>query len=348
MSIHKLPRVLIIETGGTIAQKRTKKRGVIAFRPSKQPVTKQVKSLSEFANYKVERLPELIDSTNMLTAQRAMLAEMIYQNAYKFDGFVIIHGTDTMADTAAALTFMVQDLGKPIVLTGSQLSIYEERTDAKSNVIAAVKTATQDYGEVAIVFGNGVYRGSRTIKDDEEGFNAFISYRTPPIGKVGITIEPEPHRIPRSEKEPRLFTKFDTNIGFIYPASGTSVETFTSQVKDPKVHGFVIVGFGAGNIPSNYYKGIEEATKLYKPIVVVTQCLKGAADMGIYEVGAIPLQLGAISGGDMTMQTATQKLMYALGKIIEEKLVPREIIERVTKIMHTNYAGEITVISPRF
>jgi len=333
------PKILIIETGGTVAQKRGED-GV--FRPIEESVTDKIKGINEFADLKVERIPKLIDSTNMLTEQRSFLAKQIYQNVDDFDGFVVVHGTDTMADSAAALTFMLQDFGKPIILTGAQISIYEPRTDGTANLYAAVKAATLDFGEVAIVFGNGIYRGPRTIKDDEEGFNAFLSPRVPPIGKVGITIEALENRIPRFKREPKLFTDFDTNIGFFYPMSGVSVNTFASQVRDPSVHGFVMVGFGAGNIPEVYYPEIEEATKLNKPVVVVTQCLKGAADMGIYEVGAIPLKLGAISGGDMTMQTATQKLMYALGKAKENNIDPNKRIAFVKKIMHTNYAQEIS------
>ena len=337
-------KILVIETGGTIAQKKGRD-GV--FRPTGSPITPLVRGLAKFAEIQVEQLPKLIDSTNMLTDQRAALAKKIYQVAYKYDGYVIVHGTDTMADTAAALTFMIQGLGKPIMITGSQLSIYDERTDGRANLSAAVQAATQDYGEVGIVFGNGVFRGPRTIKFDEEDKNAFLSPRTPPIGKVGIVVEPSEGRISRFNGEVRLFTKFDTNIGFVYPMSGVSVDTFSSQVNQKNIHGFVFVGFGAGNIPEIYYKGIEQATKLHKPIVVVTQCLKGAADMGIYEVGTVPLQLGAISGGDMTMQTAAQKLMYALGKVMFSDVSPKDRIDYVKQIIHTIYAKEIEVTKNR-
>ncbi|MDO8554782.1 MAG: asparaginase [Candidatus Micrarchaeota archaeon] len=340
MSRLKKPRVLVIETGGTIAQKRSRD-GV--FRPAENEANliDRIKSVFRFADVKTEKLAKMIDSTNMLTEQRAMIANIIYHNANEFEGFVITHGTDTMADTAAALTFMLQDLGKPIVLTGSQISIYEPRSDGMGNLIAAIRTATQDYGEVVIAFGNGVWRGPRTIKDDEEGFNAFLSPRTPQIGKIGITIEPDYGRIKRHKAETRLFTKFDTSIGFFYPMSGVSVDTFSAQVRDPNIHGFVMVGFGAGNIPEVYYEGIKEATRVHKPVLVVTQCLKGAADMGIYEVGAVPLRLGAISGGDMTMQTATQKLMYALGRANVEKVGDTRRIDFVKHIIYTDYAHEI-------
>lgn len=343
MHIHK-PRVLVIETGGTIAQVRGRD-GI--WRAGNDPVTPKIKGLGRIADVKVERLATLIDSTNMLTDQRAKLARMVYEKRTEFDGFVIIHGTDTMADSAAALTFMLQGLGKPIVLTGSQLPLVNPRSDGSANVHAAVKAATMDYGEVVIAFGNHILRGPRAIKFDEEGFNAFGSPRTPPVGKVGIVIEPSEHRIPRSQHETRIFTDFDTSIGFFYPMSGTSVDMFISQVRQTEVHGFVLVGFGAGNIPDVYYGAISEATQLHKPIIVVTQCLQGAADMGIYEVGAVPLKLGAIPGGDMTMQTATQKLMYALGRAKFENIPPEKLVEFVRGIIHTSYAKEIDVTGNR-
>jgi len=338
------PRVLVIETGGTIAQKRGRD-GV--FRPADECVTPRVKGISRIADIQVERLSRLIDSTNMLTDERAALAEKVYANAEEYDGFVIVHGTDTMADTAAALTFMIQGLGKPIVLTGSQISIYEPRTDGIGNISSAIRAATMDFGEVAIAFGNGIYRGPRSIKDDEEGFNAFLSPRTPPIGKIGIVIDAAENRIRRFRSEVRLFTGFDTNIAFVYPASGISTDTFTSQVRQDSIHGFVFVGFGAGNIPKTYYPGIEEAAKSNKPVVVVTQCIKGAADMGIYEVGSVPRKLGAISGGDMTMPTATQKLMYALGRARQEGIEPGRVIDFVRKIIQTIYAKEMEVTDSR-
>ncbi len=300
-----------------------------------------VKGISKIADVEVERLPKLIDSTNMTTKERAELAEKIYKNASKFDGFVIIHGTDSMVETGAALTFMVQGLGKPIILTGAQMSIYNDDSDGPHNVRSAIKAATMDYGEVAIVFNEGVYRAVRAMKYDESALTAFTSPRTPTIGKVGIEFFECEHRIRRHGGELRLFTGFDTNVAFFYPASGLSVDTFTKILAMKNVHGAVFAGFGAGNIPNVYYRGIERAVSMNKPLVVVTQCPQGAADMGIYEVGAVPLQLGAISGGDMTIQTATQKLMYALGKAKYDKIPPKDRIDFVKQIIHTDYAKEI-------
>ncbi|MBU0586178.1 asparaginase [Candidatus Micrarchaeota archaeon] len=338
---YNVRRVLAITTGGTIAATP----GKFGLRPTekKQDVISLVRKHLQKMKIVVEvKHLKPVDSTNMLTAHRKEIATIIFQNAHGFDGFVITHGTDTMVDTAAALTFMIQRLGKPIVLTGSQISAYKPRTDGINNMLAAFEIATQDFGEVLIAFGNHIIRGPRAIKYDEQGFNAFQSTRVQPIGKIGIDIRPHVHRIKRFNGDPILFTDFDTNIGFFHPMSGVDHHRFEDMVSDKMIHGLVVVGFGAGNISEAYYNGISMATKMNKPIIVVTQCLEGGAEMGIYEVGTRPLELGAISGEDMTMQTATQKLMYALGRIRAESIAPEEIINYVKRITHMNYAEEIS------
>lgn len=347
------PRLLFIETGGTIAQlpaQRTVRNGhgmhrmTILKPPRGKPrsIVKQVKGISSIARYEVEVF-KAIDSTDMLTADRIRVAKLIYQNARDFDGFVVVHGTDTMADTASALTFMIQRLGKPIVLTGSQIPLYKPRTEGRNNVLAAAEVATQDFGEVVIAFGEEVVRGPCAIKEDEQAPTAFKSPRVPPIGKIGIDIVPAEHRIRRFQGDPIPFTDFDTNIAFFYPASGADVNTFTSQVENPEVHGVVVVGFGAGNVPKTYHSAISRATGLHKPVMVVTECLKGQAEM-VYEAGAIPIELGAISGCDMTMKCAVQKLMYALGRAATGGIEPEKHIGFIKDIMHTIYAKELSVL----
>ena len=336
-----LPSVLLIETGGTITHTRGHDK---VLRPSNQSVLAHLKDIGHHARVSVDRLPTAMDSTNMLHEQRVMIAQKIYDNAHEFDGFVVVHGTDTMPDTAAALTYMLQGLGKPVMLTGSQLPINDERTDAKINLYSAIIAATQDYGEVGIAFGGKVLRGPRAIKISSEDFDAFDSPRAPPIGRAGINIEPLEGRITRKDaaKELRFFPHFDTNIGFFYPMSGVGHKVFASQVKSPDLHGFVFVGFGAGNIPEVYYDSLEHARALHKPIVVVTQCIMGSTNMGLYEASAKPLELGVISGGDMTMQTTTQKLMYALGKAEWKHFEGEKRIEYVRdNVMYREYAKEI-------
>lgn len=328
----------MIQTGGTLGQEKGQD-GV--YRPSDKDYLDKVPEIHQLADITVER-PANIDSTNMETTHRAMLAKKIYENYNKYDGFVIVHGTDTMADTASALNYMIQKLGKPVVLTGSQISIFEPESDAPKNLYNAVKTATMDIGEVVITFGDKIVRGNRAIKEDEKGFNAFSSPRVPPVGKIGLEITLENHRIRRYEGKPKLFTEFDTGIEFYQQTSGSQSKVLTKYADDDSIEGLVIGGFGAGNIQGRLIPSIERIIESGKPVVVTTICPLGSAEMGIYEVGSTPLKAGAISAIDMTREAATQKLMYALGLANKITRDTKEKISIVKEIIHQEYAGDIS------
>lgn len=334
------PRIFAIVTGGTVVQKPNRSG---ALRPVQINPFDRIPGLSRIVNLEVASFEPLIDSTEMTHEDRAKIATMIHEVSRDYDGFVIVHGTDTMHYTASALTFMVQGLGKPIIITGGQFPIFSPKTDAKRNLFAAIEAASMDIGEVAIVFGNALLRGPRSIKFDEEGLDAFDSPRCPHIGKLGISIDLSETRRKRFDGESHLFTDFDTNLAIFYPGSGASVSVLDSTIENPNIHGLAFIGFGAGNVPKIYYPGIEKARGLGKPIVVVTECLRGRADMKLYEVGAGALKLGAISGGDMTVQAAFMKVMYALGR--EKRITePLARIEAVKAIIHRDYANEIHLI----
>lgn len=340
----KIKKILLIKTGGTIAQERGLD-GV--FRPSDKEYMDEIKGIHDLAEIVVAH-PANIDSTNMETSHRAMLAELIHKNYRDYDGFVIVHGTDTMADTAASLNYMLQDLGKPIVLTGSQKSIFEPGSDGTNNLYYAVKAATMDLGETVIAFGDKILRGNRAIKISEHGINAFDTPRIKPVGEIGIDVMLLDERIGRYNGDPRLFTDFDTNIESYHQSSGTNTDIFKKYVDDDSVHGIIIGGFGAGNVQSRLIPHIKEATKKGKPVLVVTNCLLGAADMGIYEVGSAPLEAGAISAGDLTMEAATQKLMYAIGRANKEGYAGAQKISYVKDLIHRVYGRDMSVTGNRF
>lgn len=337
-------KVLMIHTGGTVSQERGED-GI--FRPSQKDYLDKLPPIDDLADITFERTAD-IDSTNMETHHRAMLAQIIFDNHLKYDGFVIVHGTDTMADSAAALNYMLQNLGKPIVFTGSQKSIFESASDAPNNLYHAVKTATIDLGEIVIAFGDKVVRGNRAVKISEQGVNAFDSPKVSPIGEIAIDVIPAEHRIKRYNGDPVLFKDFDTNIEFYHQSSGTSTQIFERYVRDEKIHGIVIGAFGAGNIQNRILPYIKLATEAEKPVLVVTNCLLGAADMGIYAVGSAPLKAGAISAGDMTMEAAIQKLMYAVGRANKSSHGDAEKLEFVRSLIHREYAKDITITQSRF
>lgn len=339
------PRVLVIQTGGTIGQEKV---GIVyddkkleVYRPSERDPLEFVKGIYDLADIDSLR-PANIDSTNMDTSHRANIGKIIYNNRSKYDGFVITHGTDTMADTAAALNYMIQDLGKPVVLTGSQKPVFEPGNDAENNVFYAIQASTMDLGEVVIAFGNKIVRGNRAIKVSEQGWNAFDSPRVGPVGEIGINIILADHRIGRYEGKASLFTAFDTFIEFYQQSSGTNTGIFEEYVDNPKVHGIVLGGYGAGNVQDRFIPHVRKATKKGKPVIVATNCLLGSADMSIYEVGSAALEAGAISAGDLTQETAVQKLLFAVGRSNKEKLGGGERLEFVRNIIHQPYAGDIT------
>tara|TARA_Y100000310_G_scaffold342208_1_gene444300 strand:- start:2731 stop:3864 length:1134 start_codon:yes stop_codon:yes gene_type:complete len=367
-------RILVLQTGGTIGQERNKSgvfhpsqrdylpliRGISLKRGQELKSTPKKIRLYENRSYVMEAthtLPRIdfdaiqtanIDSTNMETHQRADIAKLIYDNARSYDGFVVIHGTDSMADTGAALPLMLRNLDKPVVITGSQKSIYERGSDADCNVINAIETATMDIGEVVIAFGDKIVRGNRAVKVNEQGLNAFDSPRVAPVGEIGIDIMLKDHRYTRSDGDPILFTDFCDNVESYAPKSGSNTSAFRKgYVDNDDVEGIVFVGLGAGNINDKYNQDIKRAVQAGKPVLVVTNCLEGAADSGIYGVGSAPLEAGAKPAGDMTSESINQKLMYAIGRAKADSIDTNGVPEYVDRIIRRPYAGEINFSDER-
>src|SRR3989344_6949577 len=349
------PRILLIKTGGTIAQKQNAE-GV--HESCFDEYLQRIEGLNELADIEVQDLGN-IDSTNMETnckstpaaKDRANIAQTIYAGAFKYDGFVVVHGTDTMAETAAAITYMLPDFRKPIVLTGAQRSIWAPRSDGQNNIYTAVQTATKDYGEVVIAFGNYVLRGSRARKIREEGYDAFDTPDLQPLGKVtalkeGIRLAD--HRVRRGDFDPRIFTEFNTKIFNYTPISGATVDSVLVKIaEETEVDGILIAGFGAGNIPDRLLSFIQTANTHEKPVFVYTKCDTGAADMGIYSVGVTPLRAGAQPAGDMTLEALGQKMMYAVGRAMNEKLTGKERLLFVESVIRKPYNGDITITERR-
>lgn len=350
------PSILIIKTGGTPAQKPNAKG---YLEPSNEEYIHLVSGLDDIVDLEVKNL-ENIDSTDMETnfkseqqkaKDRADIAKVIYDNAFKYYGFVVVHGTDTMAETAAALTYMIQDLRKPIVLTGSQRSIWIARSDAQNNIYTAVQAATMDLGEVVVAFGNYLWRGSRVRKIDEEGYDAFSTPDTQPLGKItslSVGIRLFDHRILRGDGDPKLFTDFDTRVFHYSHVSGSTVDEDLDYVANSEYnHGILLGGFGAGNIPKRLHGFIKKARSNDKPVFVYTRCELGAADMGIYSVGAATIEAGATPAGDITLEALGQKLMYAIGRANSERLKGDERLSFIESIIRKPYNGDITITERR-
>lgn len=340
------PRLLIIYTGGTI--------GMI-----EDPVDKRLKPF-DFSHLldnvpRIKRLDyvidniqvhPIIDSSDMTPRNWADIARHIVDNYDMYDGFVVLHGTDTMAYTAAALSFMLQNLSKPVIITGSQLPIGEVRTDGEENLITALQiAAAQDshhqpmIPEVAILFQNYLWRGNRATKMSADNFNAFTSNNYPPLATIGLQIHMAPDRMLRHDPGAPLRANLDmdTNVMFLDLFPGLTEQTLRHQLATPGLRGIVMRSYGAGNAPTAqwFLDAIAEAVARGITIVNVSQCLNGEVGLCRYEAGDRLARTGVTPGGDLTCEAAITKLMHLLAL----DLTPGEI----SKAIQTPIAGEITV-----
>lgn len=277
---------------------------------------------------------------------RSYIANIIYKNHKSYDGFVITHGTDTLVETASALNYMLSGLNKPIILTGSQLPMWNLESDGPRNLISAVKVAKRNIHEPIIVFGDYILKGSKASKVDEKGFNAFDTPNHPRLGEIiaigeGINLEKRLLEKPK-KGELKIFTDFDPRIFHLAQPSGAYNNNLLKKIiKSDDVQAILFGGFGAGNVPGRFIPFLSEATKLYKPVFVYTRCGKGSADMGIYAVGAAAKKNGAISAGDMTLEALGQKMMFALGKSNLHRYSGKEKLDYVKNQVLTPINGDI-------
>lgn len=291
------------------------------------------------------QLSKPIDSSNMNPEIWEQLVHIIVDHYTSFDGFVILHGTDTMAYTASALSYMLQDLAKPVVLTGSQLPIGVLRTDGKENLITSIEiAAARDkiglpfVPEVCIYFQGSLLRGNRSKKQSSEEFHAFTSPNYTPLARVGVHITWAHHHInfpkQRDELKPSYRMCPDVTVLKLFP--GITPHLVHSILSMPSLRGVVLETYGAGNAMTAdwFIEELHDAIQRGIVIVNVTQCLAGAVEMNIYETGNRLSQAGIISAGDMTFEATIVKLMFLLGQGYSQK--------EVSKLITKNIAGEIS------
>jgi len=290
-----------------------------------------------------------IDSSDMNPEHWQQIARAIEDNYDRYDGFVVLHGTDTMAYTASALSFMLVNLAKPVIITGSQLPIGEVRTDGEENLIAAIQIAATRDGavpmvqEVAILFENYLWRGNRSTKMSADNFNAFKSNNYPALAKIGLGIHFNEDALWRAWRRRPLEVRYDFDPGLliidIYP--GISAATLNYLLNTPGIKGVVLKTYGAGNGPTAtwFLDALSDAVGRGMVIVNITQCVNGAVNTRRYASGSGLASAGVISGRDMTAEAALTKMMHLFGMGLTSDEVKRD--------MERDLCGEITVETSR-
>jgi len=340
----KQPSVLIIYTGGTIGMVQRPETGTLA--PVKfDQIQEEVPELNKFG-YRIKSVTfnPPIDSSNMTPEIWVKIARTIEKNYSQFDGFVILHGTDTMAYTASALSYMFENLDKPIILTGSQLPIGTLRTDGKENLITAIEiAAAQKNGhaivpEVCIFFEFKLFRGNRAVKRDSENFSAFVSENYPALATAGVDIKYSTEFIhyPENKGILKVRSHFDDNVVILKMFPGINRTVFDSILEIPGLKGVVLESFGSGNVPTTRWllNSIKKAIRKNIIILNVTQCQGGSVVMGQYETSVELLNAGVISGKDMTTEAAVIKLMFLLGQELKR--------EEIKLHLNKSLSGEIS------
>lgn len=338
--------ILLIYTGGTIGMVQNARTGALeSF--NFEHLMQQIPEIELFnLNIEAVSFAPPIDSSDMTPAHWRKLAKIISNSYTQHDGFVVLHGTDTMAFTASAMSFMLENIMKPVIFTGSQLPVGALRTDGKENLITAIEIAaaknadgTPIVPEVCIYFANKLLRGNRCSKRDAGSFDAFVSNNYPALATAGTNITFNHCHIKPYKANTELIPQYKMEQGIIifslFP--GIKEDVVKAVLRSKEIKGVIFRTFGAGNAPQVSWltQELARASNDGKIIVNITQCAGGTVEMARYETGRQLIEAGVVSGHDSTVEAALTKLMYLLGKGLPT--------EEVRRLMKVNLAGEISV-----
>lgn len=339
-----MSQILIIYTGGTIGMMTdpvTKTLKPINF----EQIMDNVPELEKLnCKIKVHSFEEIIDSSNMNPAIWSQLAELIERNYDSVDGFVILHGSDTMSFTASALSFMLKNLAKPVIFTGSQLPISAIRTDAKENLMTAIEIANAKKGdlarvpEVCIYFDYKLFRANRSFKYNSSKFEAFRSPNYPILAESGVHLRFSVNdiRVPKPDDKLQVHKNLVSDVAVLKLYPGISPKVVEAILNAP-VRGIVMETFGAGNTTTDqwFIDLLDAAIKSGKVILDISQCKVGTVELGRYETSKHLKDIGVANGYDMTYESAVTKMMHLLGQLDDPKEIKR--------LLETDLRGELTV-----
>jgi L-asparaginase len=334
-------KIYIAYTGGTIGMRRSRD-GYTPAPGYLQDLMEQMPELAdpEMPGYAINEYAPLIDSSDMHPRNWMAIARDIKANYDRYDGFVILHGTDTMAYTASALPFLLRGLRKPVILTGGQLPLCQVRNDSRENLITAMLIAARyQLPEVVLFFGNRLLRGNRAVKVSADGFAAFDSPNLPPLGRAGLGIHIDWDLVLAApgEGELDLASVKTAQVGVLRLFPGISAD-IVANLLAPPIQGVVLETYGVGNGPSSdaaLLRAIKAAAARGVLIVNCTQCLQGRVHMGAYATGTALEQAGVISGYDLTTEAALAKMIYLFNQAYP--------LEKTIELMQTPLAGELTL-----
>ena len=330
--------IYVAYTGGTIGMQRSTQ----GYIPVSGHLQQQLALMPEFhrpemPDFTIHEYQPLMDSSDMTPADWQHIADDIAVNYDNYDGFVILHGTDTMAFTASALSFMLENLGKPVIVTGSQIPLAELRSDGQINLLNSLYIAANyPINEVSLFFNNRLYRGNRSTKAHADGFDAFSSPNLPPLLEAGIHIRRlNTPPAPKGQGPLIVHTVVPQPIGVVTIYPGMSADVVSNFLRQP-VKALIIRSYGVGNAPQQgaFIHELREACARGIIVINLTQCMSGKVNMGGYATGNALAQAGVISGADMTVEAALTKLHYLLSQ--------QQDVSSIRSAMIKNLRGELT------